>query len=1504
MTSIEENESVGAVLVCGGGIAGIQASLDLASGGFKVFLLDTAAAIGGRMAQLDKTFPAGDCAMCILSPKLVETARNRNIEILTLADIEDVSGWPGHFKVRVRRNPRYVDVKKCEACGSCASVCPVNLPNEFDGGLSLRKAIHQTHPQAIPGAYGISKAAAAAPCKESCPAGVNVPGATALVAAGKIPEAYALVRRRCPFPGVSGRVCPHPCQTPCNRVPLGGAVGFGNLERFVGDYALAHPDAVPRPAPPARLSDARIAVVGGGPSGLTAASDLALLGYGVTLFEAEPQLGGMLRYGIPEFRLPREVLDAEIRDIVNLGVEVRTGTKISWLKDLLEGGAQPGAGDRFQAVFVATGAWGGRKLGIPGEEAQGVMPALSFLRDVNAGNTPVIGPDVCVIGGSDLALDAARCAVRLPGVKNVRLACMEGREEMLVSDGRVAEAVEEGVELRNGLDPTRIETEGDRVSFARFRACTSVYDMYRGFRRYNPLYDDSRVTAIRADTILIAGGRAVDASWTGLELRPGGRILADPDSLATNVRGIFAGGDAATGPASLVGAVAQGHAAAESIDAAIRCAAGVRSAGTAGSAASVHVKWAAPKFAPNPRPEAPPQGRVPMPLADAGLRRKGMAEVRTGFDLEQAVREAGRCLACGLCAECMECVKVCSAGAIVLDQKAVETEIEVGSIIFAPGAAEFQAAAWEELGYGRLADVVTSLQFERMLAAAGPTDGRIARPSDGGAVRRIAFVQCVGSRDPVRGDAHCSSVCCMTAIKDSVVALERNPGAPLDVSIFCTDVRAFGKEFDGLADRAADAYGVNFVRATECRVAGIPDGGGLRLAYRDAGGEERRQEFDLVVLSVGTRMQPGVKETAAKLRLDLDESGFARTGRLRPLASSSPGVYVAGAFQEPKDIPDSVAQGSAAAACAMRQLTTVRGTMTQPLEYPWERDTADEAPRVGVFVCRCGNNISSVVDVGRVAAAAAGMPAVVHAEDAVYTCSDANQQHIKALIRKHRINRLVVASCSSRTHEVLFQETLRECGLNRFLMTMTNIRDQCAWVHRDDPDAATGKAVDLVAMAVARARRLQAQPLYEIPVTAAALVLGGGLAGMTAARNIAGQGYRVHLVEQAASLGGLMRDIRKTVEGIDVQAHLRQLAEQVLSDPRITVHLNSTLVRTAGQAGDFTSVLDTAGRETTVEHGVVIVATGGRERSTRKFLHGTHPRVITQSRLESVLAEGGISALAAAKPDASVVMIQCVESRDERNPYCGRVCCTEAVKNALELKRTMPRADVVIVGRDMRTFGFRELHYRKALEQGVRFVRQAGKDLPELDYDNGLLCLRVRTDAEGRTSVFTPDLLVLSAGVAPAAGNPALAAALRGALTADGFFQEAHSKLRPVDLANEGQFLCGLAHSPRFMDETIAQAQAAAGRAAAILSKSRLEIMGRIAFVDAAGCVACATCVKICPYGAPRINELRKAEIQSTKCLGCGSCASACPARTITMQHQEGETVAAMLEEMLVGGTE
>ncbi len=1488
-------EPVGAVMVCGAGITGIQASLDLAESGFKVYLVDSSPAIGGRMSQLDKTFPTGDCAMCILSPKLVEVARNKNVEIITMADVQGISGEPGNFKVKLLQAPRYVDLEKCNACGDCVDACPVDLPNEFDRNLGTRKAIFRPYPQAIPNVFGISKREGRAPCKSSCPAGVNAQGYVALIAASKFKEAYELVREDCPLPAACGRVCPHPCETACTRGSVDEPISIASLKRYVSDHGT--PDDQPAKLP--LVYEDKVAIIGGGPAGLSCARDLAQYGYATTIFEALPVAGGMLRVGIPDYRMPQDVLQGEIDNICALGVDLRVnqrcGTDFT-VDGLLEEG--------YRAVFLAPGLHASAPAPAKGDDLDGCIKAVEFLQAVNLGRPLPVGDRVVVIGGGDVAFDTAGAASRLKSVNGkspeVTVAYRRTREEMPATPDEIEGGLAEQVKVEFLAAPVEIIGSGGKVSGVKFQRNKLGEPDEKGRRRPEPIPGD--FFEIPCDTVIFAIGQALvddfargteGTSLEGVEIE-GNAIKITDTTMATGRPGVFAGGDAAPqGPLTAIEAIAAGRKAAANIHNYLR---GKQLVAFGG------------ELMPDARPDETELARIAraprlhMTEHPGGERRHNWGEVSEGFTEEQAVAEAKRCLACGMCSECMQCVKVCTVGAVQHDMQPTEIEIDAGSVIVTPGFEEFQGAGRGEFGHGRYSNVLSSVQFERMLSAAGPTGGHVERPSDGGEVERIAFIQCVGSRDTARGKGYCSSICCMSATKEAMVAMEHAHGRDLDVSIFCMDVRAFGKEFDSYVNRARDEHGVKYIRAIPSRVVEMPGTKNPRVRYFDPDGTEQEKEFDLVVLSVGIQVPNSVRETAARLGVDLNEFGFAQTDRLAPLATSKPGLYVAGAFQEPKDIPESVAQASAAAACAMDQLAQVRGNLIQRHEYPWERDITDEEPRVGVFICHCGQNIASVIDVERVAQQASTMPNVAHAETSIYTCSDTNQQHIKDMIAKHHLNRLVVSSCSPRTHEPLFQETLRESGLNQYLFTMANIRDQGSWVHKDDPVGATDKAVDLTRMAVGRARHLKALQTGQLPVTASALVLGGGLAGMTAALGIADQGFAVHLVEKQPALGGLLREVHGTLEGADVESYLRELVEKVQAHPGITVYLNTTAASLSGHVGDFKSVLNAAGTEVPISHGVIIVATGGRERQTELYLHGKNPHVTTQSKLEAALLDGALPAELQGKQNPTVVMIQCVESRNDEHQYCSRVCCSEAVKNALEIKRRLPDANVAVLGRDIRTYGFRETFFQKAREEGVLFVRYPEKNDPIVVEDGGRLKVTVNDASNNRDLVLRPDLLVLSTGIAPAEGNPVLSGQLRSALTADGFFLEAHPKLRPVDLANEGEFLCGLAHSPRFMDETIAQAQATVGRATTVLSKTHLEIPGQVAKVDPENCVACATCVKVCPYGAPMINVLGKAEIQGAMCMGCGSCAASCPARAITLQHQEDDALVAMLDELLVDG--
>jgi heterodisulfide reductase subunit A-like polyferredoxin len=1524
-------EPVGAVLVCGGGVAGIQASLDLSAAGYRVCLVEENPTIGGTMARLDKTFPTGDCATCIISPKLVECMRDQNIDVMTMTDVVKLEGEAGNFKATLRRRPRYVDLSKCKACGDCSAVCPVEMSSRYEAGLAGRKAIDRPFAQASPNAFFITKRERAA-CSSACPIDTGVQAYVALIAAGKFQEAAENIRRDNPLPSICGRVCFHPCETGCNRGQLDESVNIRALKRFALDQ---FPDAEPpRPAP---ASGKRVAIVGSGPAGLAAAHGLALAGHGVEVFESLPVLGGMLAVGIPDYRLPPEVLRHDLAAIESLGVQFHANTEIAENLSLtvtrserfpspaqrervarnepgeggqncettgvpptsLTPGPSPASGRGefpstvlhpsslpFDAVFVATGAHQSRKLDIPGEDCRGVIHGVDFLRQVALRQAPAIGKQVVVVGGGNTAIDAARTAVRLGAA--VTLVYRRSRNEMPAEAAEVDAALAEGVAMHYLAAPVRVVAESGRVCAIECVRMELGQPDASGRRR--PLPVAGSEFRIAADTLIPAVSQSSDrklAELLGLRLTDAGTIAADELTMATSAAGIFSGGDVVLGPSSVIDAIAHGKRAAVAIDNYLsghNLDRGLKPrAERANPLSQADLKELRRK---TPRTTRVAPGEIP-----PGQRVAGFGEVEQPYTAEQARQEAQRCLNCGGCCECLQCVKACQPGAIVHDEQEQTVELEVGAVLLTPGFEAFDARRRGEFGFGYAANVLTNVQFERMLSASGPTQGHIRRPSDGQAPKRLAFIQCVGSRDSGCDNDYCSSVCCMAATKEAILAKEHEPG--LEVTVFYLDLRAFGKDFDRYCERAK-REGVRYVRSFISTTYEMPDSGNLRLVYFDPQRKQVEDEFDMVVLSLGLEPSASLVGQAERLGVDLNRWGFALTNELRPLDTSRPGVFVGGAFQEPKDIPDTVMQASAAAARAMALLQSARGSRVQTKSYPPERDVTDEPPRVGVFVCHCGSNIAGVIDVPRVVAAAAGFADVALAEHAVYTCADDSQEQIKQKIAEYRLNRVVIASCTPRTHEPIFRDTLRDAGLNPFLLEMANIRDQCSWVHSADAEQATLKAIDLVRMSVGRAARLRPLVQEMVPVNRAALVVGGGIAGMTAAVALAEQGFPVHLVEKDGDLGGTSRQIHATLDGQDVQALLADTIRRVESSPRITVHRGATVSKVEGHVGGFHSQIVSAQAVQEVKHGVVILATGATEQKPESFGYGRDPRVLTQLELSDRLGRGELSLPA----QPTVVMIQCVEQRDERRPYCSRVCCTTAVKNALAIKARFPGARVMVLYRDMRTYGFREAAYREAREKGVLFVRYEPEQPPRLEV-NGRIRVEIVEPALGRTLAVEPDLLVLAAPLAPRADRQTLSELLRVPLNADGFFLEAHMKLRPVDFASEGLFLCGTAHAPKFISESIAQAHAVAARAASILSKKNMPVGGQTAWVDPDKCISCMTCVHVCPYRATQVGRDNKAEVQGVVCMGCGSCTAECPARAITLRHYADAQILGAIDGLL-----
>ena len=1477
---------VGAVLVVGGGIAGIQTSLDLSAAGYKVYLLEKTSALGGHMAMLDKTFPTNDCAMCTMSPRLVAVAGDRNVEIITLADLVRLEGSAGRMTATVRVRPRFVDREKCTGCGECAQACPVELDNEFNQQLDQRKAIHRRYPQAVPSSFVIERPERPR-CMQTCPLGTNPQGYVALVRQRRFHEALRTLRDTNPLPAVCGRVCHHPCEDECARAAIDAPVSVRALKRFLTDYCAAHPpdaeaaarldEADQRAARgPAKATGKRVAIVGSGPAGLTAADGLARRGHQVVIFEALPAAGGMLRFGIPDFRLPPAVLDEDIGAIRRLGVEIRCNQRLGRdfnVADLRRQG--------FDAVLVAIGAHRGRRLGIPGEEARHVLDGLSFLRDVNSGEAPRVGPRVVVVGGGNVAVDVARVAGRLGGT-HVTILYRRSEAEMPAIPEELEQAKAEGVRLEVLAAPRQVAIQdGLVVGLQCVRMALGDPDE-SGRRRAAPIAGSEFL--VDADTIITAIGQETEFAGLDGEIEVAeDRCAVDERTLASSTQGVFAAGDVVTGPDTVTGAMALGRRAAIGIDNYL-------------SGRPLEEGQSDPHPAPLPpvdrkalRPARVSTPRHEEPQLPADRRVAGFEEVALSMEEAMAVAEAERCLGCGVCSDCRQCERVCEAGAIRFADAVCERRIEIGGVVLAEGYAPYDARRRGEYGYGRYPNVVTSLTFERLLSASGPTFGHVVRPSDGKEVRRVAFIQCVGSRDSSdRGHPYCSSVCCMQTAKAAMVAMEHTKG--LSASVFVIDVRAHGKGYEAYYQRA-ERLGVRYLRSMPSTIRQDFKTHDLQIEYAGPDGAKQAETFDLVVLSVGVECTPESARLAAVAGVELDEYGFVRTPPENPVATSREGVFVCGMAGGPKDIPDSVTDGSAAAAALARDLAPARFTRVTAPEYPAERDVSAEPPRVGVFVCHCGNNIAGVVDVNGLVNFAKELPGVVHSERNVYTCSPEGLAAMRRAIDTQKLNRVVVASCTPRTHTAVFQNILAQAGLNKYLLEMANIRDQCSWVHPGRPAEATQKAHELVASAVAKARHLR--PLREgtQSVVHAALVVGGGLAGMVAATHLASQGFEVHLVEQTDSLGGQMRHIRRTLDGLDVQALRERLVHQTETNPLILRHLRSTVTRNRGSVGNFESEITADdGVRTTVRHGVTLVTAGANLYAPTEYLHGQSSRVITQREFERRL--GAFPFV----PVDGIVMIQCVGCRNAERPYCSRVCCAEAVKNALEVKEKCPGCRVVVLYKDVRTFGRLEKYYRQAREAGVVFIRYDDAHPPQVSPEGSV---RALDPAIGRELTLRADLVVLSAATVGRPEHRALAEVLRVPMTSDGFFLEAHTKLRPVDFACEGVFLAGTAHGPKLIPETIAQALAAAGRAATILCQDTLRAGGSVSVVNRERCAACLTCVRLCPYGVPHI-ENGAAAIEPTACQGCGLCAAECPGGAITLECFTDEQMRAAVDGLLL----
>ncbi len=837
--------------------------------------------------------------------------------------------------------------------------------------------------------------------------------------------------------------------------------------------------------------------------------------------------------------------------------------------------------------------------------------------------------------------------------------------------------------------------------------------------------------------------------------------------------------------------------------------------------------------------------------------------------------------------KCRICEGVCKNNAIDFNQTPEKKELNVGAIILSPGLEPFDPKLREEYRYGEFVNVMTSLDYERLLSSTGPHQGEVLRTSDKKHPHKIAWIQCVGSRQILPGgNSYCSAVCCTYTQKQ--VILTKDHYADSECTIFHNDIRSYGKDFERFFQRAENLPGVRFIRSYVSIGKEIPESKNVTIRYSTPDDGVKEEEFDMVVLSVGLNPPADFKGLASKFGIELNSHGFCKTNPVNPMETSRPGIFISGAFQGPVDIPESVFSASGAGSQVGELLDYRRGNLARERIYPSERDASEEEPRIGVFVCHCGANIGRVVNVPSLVEYALTLPNVVYAQEQLFSCATNSAKEITDIVKEKGLNRVVVAACSPRTLEPLFRDTVREAGINQYYYEMANIREHCSWVHSKEKEEATQKAKDIVRMSVARTAFLEPLKEMELPVDKAALVVGGGIAGMTCALSIAGQGHEVHLLEKESELGGTARKVHYTLEGLDVQAYLRDLIRKVYQHPSVRVYHSATITEATGYVGNFVTKVEYERGLVDIKHGASVIAIGADVYTPTEYLYGEDDRVMTLLELEDKIAkeESGVI------DSKSLVMIQCVGCRQEDRNYCARICCSQSIKNALKLKEKNPEMDIYILFRDIRTYGFREDYYREAADKDIKFIRFEPDDKPlvEAVEEDGQRLLRVTVPDPilGQRLAIDTELVALAAAVIPSAATGAVAGQFKVALSPDGFFKEAHVKLRPVEFGTDGVYLCGAAHYPKFIQETINQAYGAAGRVLTLLSSDTVVASGAVCEVDENKCISCGACITVCTYGAIEFRDTpkgKKAVVNSVLCKGDGLCNAKCATNAIQLKH-------------------
>ncbi len=838
--------------------------------------------------------------------------------------------------------------------------------------------------------------------------------------------------------------------------------------------------------------------------------------------------------------------------------------------------------------------------------------------------------------------------------------------------------------------------------------------------------------------------------------------------------------------------------------------------------------------------------------------------------------------------KCRICEGVCKNNAIDLNQTVERKDIQVGAIILASGIEPFDPKTKKEYRYGEFANVVTSMDYERLLCSTGPYQGDILRASDMKHPHKIAWIQCIGSRRVTSGDnSYCSAVCCTYTQKQVIVTKDHD--AEADCTIFHNDIRSYGKDFERFFERTDKLPGVRFIRSYTSIVKEDPITKNITIRYSTTEDGVKEEEFDMVVLSVGLTPPADAASIADKYGIKLNSHNFCETNPVNPMITNRPGVFVSGGFQGPVDIPESVFSASGASSQIGELLNYRRGNLARERIYPPERDVSGEKPRIGIFICHCGANIGRIVNVPETVEYCKTLPNVVHAQEQLFSCATNSAKEISDMTREKGLNRVIVAACSPRTLEPLFRDTVREAGINQYYLEMANIREHNSWVHSKEKDDATQKAKDIIRKSLARACLLEPLQEFDLPVNKAALVVGGGVAGMNCALSIARQGHEVHLLETDSELGGIARRIHYTLDGLDVQEYLRDLIRNVYQNHLIYVYHNAEITDASGYVGNFVTRVKSEKGTSEIKHGAAVIAIGADLYTPSEYLYGQDDRVITHLDLEDRVNKGDENIVNA----QSVVMIQCVGCRNEDRNYCSRICCSQSVKNALKLKDVNPDMDIYILFRDMRTYGFNEDYYRDASNRDIKFIRFEPQEPPEVEpgeSDEGRPVLKVTvTDfVLGNKLLLDADIVSLATAVIPSEATKNVASQFKVTLSPDGFFKEAHVKLRPVEFGTDGVYLCGMAHYPKFLRETINQAYGAAGRVLTLLSRDVVVASGSVCEVDENKCVSCGACITACTYGAIDFYETpkgRKARVNSVLCKGDGLCNTKCATNAIQLKH-------------------